>query len=368
MLVFMASNWVKIENFPHRKGSHCESTALRDHINFLGYNFSEAMIFGLDATMGFAYFGKWADESGMLIGGKNGTISDKSLACRIMGINIEKKDFGNSNLAWNDAKSSLDKGEPLIIMADMGFLPYFDWEEEFHFGGHSISLVGYNEKEQLVKVCDNNFDEAIDIPLIDLKKARNSKHGSKWLWPYNMRYILKKRPDGKKPPFSAGLKLAIQYSVKNMLAASMSNNGIQGLGQFADSIGNWKTEFENQPEKSKFKLEMIFGYIEEFGTGGAMFRNLYTQFLEEILKHPEINGGDRQWRDDEIDLLKNNIPIIKDSAKKWTMFANIIKEKLNSDGDNAHNKLDYEQLESIIRDVFNLEKTFFTNMNELKLP
>ncbi len=366
----MASNWVKIENFPHRKGSHCESTALRDNINFIGNNFSEAMVFGLDATMGFAYFGKWADESGMLIGGKNGTISDKSLACRILGINIFSQKFGNPNQAWIDARSSLDKGEPLLIMTDMGFLPYFEWDEEddeFHFGGHSISLTGFNQKQQLAEVYDNNFEEPLNIPIDDLKKARSSKYGTKWLWPHNVRFILKKRPDGKKPPFSAGVKLAIQQTVKNMLAASMSNNGIQGLVQFADSIGNWKTEFENQPEKSTLKLEMIFGYIEEFGTGGAIFRNLYTQFLEEILNHPEVNEGPRQWRDDEIDLLTNNIPIIAQSAKNWSMFAKTIKEKLDSEGNNAHNKLDYDHLENIIRDVLYLEKKFFTNMNELKL-
>ena len=367
MWCIMKDDWTVIKNFPHSKGVHCESTVLRDCINYLGFNFSEAMIFGLDATMGFAYFDKWKDESGMLIGGKSGTISEKSLACRILGILIEKKEFNSPEKAWIDAKSNLNSGNPLLVMADMGYLTYFDWDEEFHFGSHLISLIGYNDKKELAMVCDNNFENPIELPITDLKKARNSKEGSKWLWPQNVRYILKKRPDGKKPPLSSGIKLAISQTVKNMLAGSMSHNGFLGLEKFADSIANWENELKKDKKHAKINLEMIYGYIEEFGTGGAIFRNLYTEFLEEVLTLSEIREGKRPWKDDEIELLKRSIPLLKESAMNWTDFSTQIKDKLDSFSGNAFLDLDYEGLEENIREIIRLEKSFFLNLNGLKL-
>ncbi len=363
----MEEGWIIIKDFPHSEGAHCESTSLRDQINYLGFNLSEAMIFGLDATMGFGYFGKWVDESGLLIGGKSGTITEKSLVCRILGITIDKRDFSNPDLAWSDTKQSIDKGTPLLILADMGYLSYFNWDEDFHFGGHSISIFGYNKEKQLALVCDNNFNEPVKIPISNLKRARNSKEGTKWLWPHNIRYILKKRPDGKRPPLSAGFKLALQQTMKNMLAASMSHNGIQGMQNFANNIKEWENSFEKNPEKAKLTLEMLYGYIEEFGTGGALFRNLFVQFLREIISSKEIREGKRPWSEKEILLLNNNIPLLEESAKNWTDFAKHIKLSLDSDNKNPTSKLDYEKLENYIREIIHLEKKFFTNINGIKL-
>ena len=45
-----------VNNFIHRIGCHCESSAMRDLFEFNGYTITEAMAFGLDATMGFGFF------------------------------------------------------------------------------------------------------------------------------------------------------------------------------------------------------------------------------------------------------------------------------------------------------------------------
>ncbi|MEJ2279795.1 MAG: BtrH N-terminal domain-containing protein [Candidatus Lokiarchaeota archaeon] len=45
-----------VNNFVHRVGAHCESSAMRDLFEFYGFNMSEAMAFGLDATLGFGFF------------------------------------------------------------------------------------------------------------------------------------------------------------------------------------------------------------------------------------------------------------------------------------------------------------------------
>src|SRR5579885_1228061 len=44
-----------IKNWVHIPGLHCGSTALRDVVTYYGYNFSEAMCFGLGGGLGFFY-------------------------------------------------------------------------------------------------------------------------------------------------------------------------------------------------------------------------------------------------------------------------------------------------------------------------
>jgi hypothetical protein len=45
-----------ISNFVHKIGYHCESSSMRDLFEFHGFPISEAMAFGLDATMGFGFW------------------------------------------------------------------------------------------------------------------------------------------------------------------------------------------------------------------------------------------------------------------------------------------------------------------------
>jgi len=37
--------------------------------------------------------------------------------------------------------------KPVILFGDMGFLPWFDFPQEYHFGGHTFVVCGYNGKD-----------------------------------------------------------------------------------------------------------------------------------------------------------------------------------------------------------------------------
>ena len=135
-----------VNNFLHRVGYHCESSTMRDLFEFHGFPMSEAMEFGLDATLGFNYW----DTSGSIsfipdsnipffIGGKQGTITPKSLACRLLGVTLRKQSFTNADKAWEESKLLIDNDEPLILQIDLGYLSYFEERGEIHFGGHAIT-------------------------------------------------------------------------------------------------------------------------------------------------------------------------------------------------------------------------------------
>ena len=67
-----------------------------------------------------------------------------------------------------------------MMFGDMGFLPWFDFPEEYHFGGHSFVICGFDGKET---VLGSDMDQKsyglkmgfyYPISLNQLSKARNS--------------------------------------------------------------------------------------------------------------------------------------------------------------------------------------------------
>ncbi len=361
----MTDTEIVVPNFTHKAGDHCESTTLRDHLNYLGYALSEAMVFGLDATMGFSFWETPNQPEMTFIGGKQGTLTDKNLACRLLGVVIEGRSFTSSTSARDDAISAIQAGKPLLIQADLGFLPYFKWPEGavVHFGGHTISLVGISPGENRAWIFDNNYDAIQEIRLEELERARNSREGPKFLWPQNVRYLLSKRPDGKRPPLEAALKLAIGEVVKHMLAASMNNVGLAGFKTFLKSLPDWKEKYPTGSTTRKIVLENLYNYIEEYGTGGSLFRKLYLQFLEEIPELPEVREGPRKWSSTDLDLLQNTlIPSLRGIVEQWGQFTSFLK--LVIDG---REELDIERLSTIGGIILDGETAFFSRLKELKI-
>ena len=362
----MSNDWVMVEKFPHSEGMHCESTTLRDHVNFLGYPYSEAMMFGLDATLGFAY---WGINPSFPLGGKGSGFHKNSLACRVLGIEVQFNTFRNREVAWKDAIRQIDNNHPLILQGDMGYLPFFDNpnEEDFHFGGHIFSIIGYNLDKQLALLCDNNFKAPQEIALEDLMKARNSHEGPKFLWPHNARYVLNKRSDDKRPPLSAGVKLAIQTAARNMMGASTNNNGIGGLKKFVEAIGNWKSHFSDNILESQLFLQMLYGYIEEYGTGGSIFRKLYLNFLNEVITQPELSAGKRPWSKHDFKIITDNLEFLKTSVDKWHEFAKIIKTTMQTHPTDGINKIPYSTLQDIGNEIIYSEQKLWKNLLSLKV-
>jgi len=371
-----------VEGFRHEKGDHCESSAMRDLFEYNGYQMSEALVFGLDATMGFGFFDTTSSISFIpkstipfFLGGKNGTIESDSLACRLLGLIIKKQTFTSSDKAWIEAKNKIDQNLPLILMVDLGYLPYFKLEEEIHFGGHAITLAGYDDEKMVSYVGDTDFEGFQEVPIEILKRARSSEFGSKFMWPQNAQFSIFKRPDGKRPPLAAGIKLSIKKVVDNMLRPSISNIGIQGLKLFSRTIPEWKEKLignhrdasGNEISIARMMFELMHGYIETWGTGGALFRNLYRRFIEELSNLPELKEGARAWNSEEFSIIEETVPILRDSAKEWSHFAEILKISVDKYKDSCLEHVDLEYLHEISLSIVNKEEEIFTKLSKIKV-
>ncbi|MFX1287994.1 MAG: BtrH N-terminal domain-containing protein [Promethearchaeota archaeon] len=371
-----------VNNFIHRVGHHCESSSMRDLFEFYGFPMSEVMAFGLDATMGFGFFDTTntisfipESEIPFFLGGKQGTIEPNSLACRLLGITLRKQSFTSAIKAWEESRKMLIQDIPLILRVDLGYLPYFEQEGDIHFGGHAITLAGYDDETGIAYIGDTDHEGFQEISIEKLKEARSSEYGPKFMHPNNIQFSMIRRHDGKHPPLAAGVKIAIQKVVNNMLRPSVNNNGIQGLKQFATSIPLWKEKLQGEAKdplgksisRAKLMFELLYGYIETWGTGGASFRNLYSQFLEELLDHPEIREGPKAWSNEDFKILEENLPIIKDSAIYWTILAETLKKAADVHKNDCLENVDLNKLQEHALVILMKEELFFKNLLRLKI-
>ncbi len=145
---------ILVAPFNHATGQHCESATLRDLLEHAGVPLSEAMVFGLDATLGFAYFDKVGGSATfnfmdvpLFFGGKSGSITAESMACKILGCTIAMQEFKSADDAWESSRALLSNGTALGVQVDMFYLPYFT--EKFHFGGHVVSLAGFDDERDV---------------------------------------------------------------------------------------------------------------------------------------------------------------------------------------------------------------------------
>ena len=264
-----------VKGFFHRPGVHCESSAIRDVLEHHGLRLSEHMVFGLDCTFGFIYWKQKTKTPPFHIGGKIRKFPNT--LPKFLGINVERKTTQSSTKAWQSAKDMLDKDVPVLIFADIYYLDYMRVPKEpwNHFGAHMIVLAGYDEEKGEAYVADTNFTDLQVVSFESLAESRNSKYKP---FPPKNTWFLIKMPV-KPQPLDQAAKSAMLQTAKDMLNRPTGNFGIKGIRKLADDLLRWPKLLDSK----QLELALFLAYIdmEEAGTGGGNFRNLYARFLKE---------------------------------------------------------------------------------------
>jgi hypothetical protein len=138
---------------------HCVTGSLRHLYAHHGYPISEDLLLGLGHGIGFVYFHiKGTDP---FYGGRanlerpNEEGLEKTVGRRT-GVVVESHTTGSARKAQRALRALLEAGEPTLVYLDMGFLPYFDFPEEYHFGGHAVVVAGHDPETDEVLVADRD--------------------------------------------------------------------------------------------------------------------------------------------------------------------------------------------------------------------
>lgn len=277
-----------IQGFKTFKTHHCVTGSMLHIYHFNGHPLTEDMLLGLGAGIGFFYW-HMKGQTPMLLGrgnvhrpGVDGLEIDTGRRSDVQVERFVTKSVKKARIALLE---SMEKDQPMMIHVDMGFLPYFDLPEGYHFGQHVVVVAGMDSAESVVLLADRD-GELHPVGMEDLENARGSTF--KPFPPMNTWYSFDFRD--KRLPGEDDIWAAIVDVCESMLRGPISNLGVRGIRRAAKAVADWPRQLdEDQLRETAFN-----GYIfidAEGGTGGGMFRYMYSRFLieaAEICKQPVL--------------------------------------------------------------------------------
>jgi len=303
----------QVAGFIHRAGVHCESSALRDIFEFYGFKFSEPMIFGLGSGLGFVY---WHSKRGDMVllpaypfvGGRARDLY-KNL-CNNLGVSVNVNRTSSKTRAYQALKDLISRDILVMIHVDMPYLKYQGLPEQAHFGAHTVVVAGLNEEKSIAYIADTMFEGLQTATLKELEEARSSTFKP---FPPENKWFTFESPN-KLTSIGEAIRNAITKTVQSMLYPPIKNLGVKGIYHFANEIVKWPKLFP--PENALFRQLYEVNYImmEEDGTGGGLFRYLYSRFLKE--------AGELLGCKELTDLGQHYHEI----GQKWTGIAKLIRE------------------------------------------
>jgi hypothetical protein len=284
------TNIKPFDNCPALDGYHCQTNSLAKMYHFNNHPLSEEMLFGLGAGMGFIYWKmKFGESTYIFIGGRGNNKDFFIDVGRRTGVKIDLKSTSSIKRAEASLLEKLEKEEPVMLFGDMGYLPWFEFPEEYHFGGHTFVVCGYDgintalASDMDPKVSGLKKGFYYPVTLEQLKKARSSPHKP---FPPKNTYL---ELDFKRfhQPAAGDIYSSIRQTIEFLLHPPIKNIGVKGLRHTAKEILKWPDIFEG------FDLRMnlfnIYIFFEIGGTGGGCFRYMYSRFLKEAAQITKNN-------------------------------------------------------------------------------
>nr|MDO8079388.1 BtrH N-terminal domain-containing protein [Candidatus Freyarchaeota archaeon] len=299
---FMGSDQIILNDFKHLPGDHCVTCSLRKVFLYYGFNVSEDMLLGLGSGLGLIY---WAMKNMVpFIGGRgNGKFYEfEKAVCDRLGVGVKLYKTSSAKRAYADLKEVLGSRQPGYVSVDMPYLKYLCLPEEAHFGGHVVDVYGIDEVNNTVYVSDR-LKNPSHAAVNELVEARGSNHppfaaNNKMLrfeFPKELRDLREVLPE------------AIRQNMSEILNPPIKNLGIKAYELIPQKLKEWPKLYGD----SDLLMTMFnsYIYIEKGGTGGGLFRRMYSRFLmeaSEILNLSDLASISSQ---------------IAEAAEKWTLVA-----------------------------------------------
>ena len=274
--------------FKHFTTHHCVTGSLRHIYAYHDYPISEEMLLGLGEGVGFIYWhmkGTLPFIGGRANAGRPGEEGLEKAIGRCTGVGVEAFHTSSARKAEAALLADLEAQNPVFLILDMGFLPYFDFGgEEYHFGYHVVVACGYDPEASRVLIADRD-EKLHPVPLADLARARGStykpfppRHGS-------CRFDF----SAAHPPQPEEMLTAIHQTAERMLIPPISNLGVKGIRKAAERIPEWAAVL---PEKELRDTCIYTAFMIDArgGTGGGIFRSMYGRFLSEAAQAAGRDG------------------------------------------------------------------------------
>ncbi len=249
-------------------GQHCETTATGTLLKHLGITLSEPMLFGLGEGLSFLYW-KMKGMEFPFLGGRIKTDLLTRNICKNLHLELMVKETSSKAKAWKEVKQLLDNGHVVGLKLDAYHLEYFT--HPFHFAGHYAAIYGYDSKAAfLVDTCQQGGRVQTSLDSLGRARAAKGPMASK-----NLYYQIERTPQDI--DIEMALRTALINNAREYLSPPISNVAYKGILKASREVMRW---FDGSTSKAR-EFEMAATFMERAGTGGALFRNLYRDFLKE---------------------------------------------------------------------------------------
>ena len=276
---------IEFEHLPG--GKNCMTSCLWKLLHHLGYDISEEMLVGIASGLGFIYW-KMKQMPTPFVGGMNGGKFPTILGLAVDRLGGEWKVLKSSSLkrAHGHLRETLEMNQPALVCVDLGFLNYLSLGGDDHFGMHTILVYGIDEAKDLAYISDR-FATPITISLSDLQEARASEYHP---FPALNKIMQVLMPENL-VPLEEIIPSAIKNNANFMLNPPISNAGAKGILKWNQELKKYPKILPDNRTITQALIEH-FVYIEVGGSGGALFRRMYSQFLKEasqVMRDPELH-------------------------------------------------------------------------------
>jgi len=253
-----------ISNFTPFYGKHCETTTTGNLLKHAGFEISEAMMLGIGEGLSFAVF-NWKNMPAPFIGGRTRQDEITKVLSKNLGFEVEYRHTRSKKRAWDNVASFIDAGRPVGVKLDMYFLEYF--KMDMHFAAHYVAAYGYDKGK--VYVVDGDHKRTTS--------RESFEEARLWKGPMSSDALTWTILPGGEIDWPTVIRKAIVSNADAFLNPPIRNIGVKGIRKAAELVPTWLDTVENAKEA----LGQIGMLMEEAGTGGALFRNFYRDFLTE---------------------------------------------------------------------------------------
>ncbi|WP_030894640.1 BtrH N-terminal domain-containing protein [Streptomyces sp. NRRL S-474] len=290
---------VMVKGVDTRGAQHCETTALGLLLRHQGIDLSEPMLFGLGSGLSFVYWDSKNMDFPFLGGRVKPFELTRNLAGRL-GLELVVRETGSARKGWENVAAAIDAGHPVGLQLDSYHLDYFT--SKVHFGGHVVALYGYDERNAYL-VDTEQQGGAVSTSLAGLARARAARG------PMTARHRSFTLTAPAEPPAPRDrIVPAITACADAFLHPPIANLGHRGIEKAGKLVSGWLQRTDD-PRRD---LPQAARLMEKAGTGGALFRNLYRDFLAECA----------QWLDSGH--LRTGHGLYSEAAALWTEVAALI--------------------------------------------
>jgi hypothetical protein len=282
-----------------RATHHCETTALGVLLRHQGIDLSEPMLFGLGKGLSFIYW----DSKNMgfpFLGGRVKPFELTRNLADVLGLELQVRETTSPRKAWANVVEAIDGGRPVGLQLDSYHLEYFT--AKVHFGGHVVAMYGYDDHVAYL-VDTEQQGGAVSTGLDGLAQARAARG------PMAARHrsFTVTAPRGLPAPRTR-IVPAVTGCARAFLNPPIANLGHRGIDKAGKAVRTWLRRSED-PGRDLPQAALL---MERAGTGGALFRNLYRDFLAEcgqLLDSEHLRTGHRLYAE---------------AAALWTEVASLI--------------------------------------------